>query len=423
MHRSADELITFFQSDLMLDFGFDDDYVIQSLGISMQELHRMKLGLPAPPRPSDAQEKPTKPFGSFEPPSIEQLIASMQIETTGREFVGRPSIPPDGGPAIAIVPEALLKRNASDWSFLDRENDDVSSVHPSVAASNCPSSRTSLVSSLLDNIGSLSSPNEPGVVSFPPADDCAPTSRMMLTARSADVDQMSNYDNVPMNGCDEISSVNEQELDQTLESIDREIQELLGSRTNSSDRSVTISTAFVHSDHSSMPSDNVSTPVIGAQQQNHILSSYAGHSPGTESSTELDSVLTNSSLTPEVHSGAAEHHAALPSPSTAVSNATNSAPPISWSDNNLFQPCQKTVDVTVIPIQHLPSTAKCPPPPVKPKPKKLVVSPSSKSQLSESALTPIPVMHLRTVPVAQFSNISSLSTVNRQMSTSSTDGC
>jgi len=420
MHQSSDELIMFFQCDLMLDFGFDDDYVIQSLVISMQELHRMKLDVPPLPRPGDAVEKPMKPFGCFEPPSVEQLIASMQVETANGEFVGRPIIPPDGGPVI--VPDVLLKRQASDWSFLARENDEVSSTHESAAATDCPSSRTSLVSSLLDNIGSFSAneTSEPGIVSFVAADH-AVCSRTTLTDRSPDSDQISNseYDNVPVSGNDEFFY--EQELEQTLESIEQEIQELLGMHADNDEYHETVSSAVSHSDHLYSRPSVTPLSVTDAQQQNHVDDSYACRSPQTESSVQSDDVFTRSSLTSELHSNVA-HRAAVPSPSTAIAGVTSSAPVVSWSDRNSYQPRLKDDDLVVIPIQHLPSAAPYRPP-VMPKPKNVAMPPSIESQSSPSVLTPIPVLHLRTVPIAQFTGISSLSATKRPVPTSSANGC
>jgi len=374
----------------MSDFGFDDDYVIQSLVISMQELHRMKLELPAAPRPGDAVEMPTKPFGSFDPPSVEQFIASMQPEAANGEFLGRPTIPADGGPVV--IPEALMKRHASDWSFLARENDEVSSYHPSIAATDCPSSRTSLVSSLLDNIASVStSSNEPGIVSFTEA-ECAVSSRTTLTDRSADAN--SEYDNVVPGGCDEFSSVYEQELEQTLESIEQEIQELLGIHGDSNKHSEAVNSAAVtHNGCLYSPSTSIA---VAQQQNHHLVDSYVCRSPRTESSTAVDAVR----------------------PSTAVAAATVSAPVTSRSNANFFWPSQQPDDV-VIPIQHLPLTAPCCPS-VKPQPKYTPMSPNAKPQSTASALTPIPVLHLRSVPIAQFSSITATS---NSVPSSFTNGC
>jgi len=406
MQQSADILITYFQSDLMLDFGYDDDYVIQSLVISMQELRRIRLDRPAPPRPGDAAEKPTKPFGCFEPPTVERLIASMYVESTSGDFIDRPSIPADGGPVV--VPDALLKRNTSDWSFLDRDNDDISSVHASVAATDCPSSRTSLVSSLLDNIGSPSTASEPGIVSFTAA-DCAMSIGTTLTNQSKDADQMSNseYDNVRPSGSGEFSSTYEQELEQTLESIEQEIQELLNMQDKHSE---TNSVDVKHSDKLFSPSVDVSASVNNAQQQNHLIDSYACRSPLTEPSATLDDILSSS----------VAQHVATSSPSIAVAGAVYSPPVVSWSESNAYQPRQKNdPDLVVIPIQHLPSAAPYRPP-IKPKPQNVTVSLNAKS--SASALTPIPVLHLRTVPIAQFSAMSSLSATKRPVPTSSANG-
>jgi len=407
MRQSGDELITFFQSDLMLDFGFDDDYVIQSLVLSMQELRRMKLDRPAPPRPGDAEEKPTKPFGCFEPPSVERLIASMHVETAGGEFMGRPSIPADGGPVI--VPEALLKRNASDWSFVGRDNDEVSSTHASVAGTDAPSSRTSLVSSMLDNIGNLP---EPVVVSFVAAES-ALRNGMMTTGPSTDPDQKSNseYDNVPRNGADELSSLYEQEVEQTLESIEQEIQELLGTHSEISSPEV-------------MHNGLLCSPAVIAptDAQNHVLGISDHHSAHIESSADLDSVpMMNRSLTSELHSSVPQQ-AAVSSPSMSAASVTYSPPPVlSWPDSNSLQNTDCS-DLVVIPIQHLPSAAPYRPP-IKPKPQNVPVSPYARSS-SASALTPIPVLHLRTVPMAQFSVMSrSLSATQRPLPTSSANGC
>lgn len=419
MRLSCDELITFFQSGLMLDFGIDDNYVIQSLSITMQELQRMKLEIPTAPRSSDPVEKPTKPFGCFEPPSVEQLIASMQGEVVdGSEFLGRPSIPPDGGPAI--VPDALLKRNASNWSFLGRENDEVSSSHASAVATDCPSSRTSLVSNLLDNIGSVSTTNEPGIVSFTTA-ECTVSSRTTLTGHSVEVDQISNseYDNVPANTGNEFSSVYEQELEQTLESIEQEIHELLGMHAESEKCNETVySTAMTQNDQLPLPSV-ITSPSVHTPQQNHISALPLSAPSVAESSAQLDSALVNISSTSHQRPPMAKHFS-LTSPSPPAAGGIRSAPVIPSSTSNSSQLRQLDTDLVVIPIEHLPSSAPYRPP-IKPKPTNIPLSPSSEQQSPTSVLTPIPVLHLRTVPISQFNSISSLSAAKRPVPTSSTN--
>ena len=99
----------FFQGDLVDDFGFTDDQVIDSAMVCESELKRARLDLPPPP--PDASEYPTRPFGLFVPPSVEQQIGRPILETPSELLRGRRavlhrdsrlsiSIPPDGGPVI-----------------------------------------------------------------------------------------------------------------------------------------------------------------------------------------------------------------------------------------------------------------------------------------------------------------------------------
>ena len=99
----------FFQGDLITDFGFTDDQVIDSAVSCGADLKRVHLDLPPPP--PDASEYPTRPFGLFVPPSVEQQIGRSILETPSELLSGRRpalrrdsrlsiSIPPDGGPVI-----------------------------------------------------------------------------------------------------------------------------------------------------------------------------------------------------------------------------------------------------------------------------------------------------------------------------------
>src|SRR6218665_1312737 len=109
---SMDELMDFFQGGLVNDFGYEDHRVIDSLQDVMDELRRVKLDLP--PKGDDALEKPTKPLGVFNPPTIEQLISNRNFEDVdvNPELDGRsnarPNIPADGGPVV--LPSPLAKR-------------------------------------------------------------------------------------------------------------------------------------------------------------------------------------------------------------------------------------------------------------------------------------------------------------------------
>jgi len=107
----TDELFGFFQGNLEKDFGFSDDQTIESLKLCMSELQRVNLDLPPPP--IDSSEFPSRPFGLFVPPSVEQIIGRRTLESETELLRGRRathlhmtghrmsiSIPPDGGPAF-----------------------------------------------------------------------------------------------------------------------------------------------------------------------------------------------------------------------------------------------------------------------------------------------------------------------------------
>lgn len=104
---SMDGLMGFFQGDLVGDFSFTDDQVIDSAVVCESELKRSRLDLPPPP--PDASEYPTRPFGLFVPASVEEQIGRPILETPSELLRGRKptlrrdsrlsiSIPPDGGP-------------------------------------------------------------------------------------------------------------------------------------------------------------------------------------------------------------------------------------------------------------------------------------------------------------------------------------
>lgn len=114
MRLNMEELFEFFQGSIAQDFGYDDDRVIESLQEAMEELKRTKLDIP--PGGDNPPEKPTRAFGIFEPPTIEDLINRMSVPAINSEEDyraqtlkrNRPSIPPDGGQVF--IPSPMMQR-------------------------------------------------------------------------------------------------------------------------------------------------------------------------------------------------------------------------------------------------------------------------------------------------------------------------
>ncbi|XP_068132169.1 USP6 N-terminal-like protein isoform X2 [Hyperolius riggenbachi] len=82
MKLTMEDLIEFLQESLGKNFGYEDDYVIEQLQISMTELKRSKLDLPPPGK---EEEFPKKPLGQIpsEPPMQMNHILNGQ-KSTGR---------------------------------------------------------------------------------------------------------------------------------------------------------------------------------------------------------------------------------------------------------------------------------------------------------------------------------------------------
>jgi len=144
----------FFQNVLEKDFGYSDGHVIESLRNCSDDLRRARLDLPSPP--PDDSELPSKPFGVFVPPTIEQIIGRQSMMVNGDAVVGGMIvIPADGGPVV--VPMQYLTAgnhrpsSVSSSSVLDHyetATDGLSSRRFSVRDGR--SSVTSLVDEFLD---------------------------------------------------------------------------------------------------------------------------------------------------------------------------------------------------------------------------------------------------------------------------------
>ncbi|XP_055549800.1 uncharacterized protein LOC129732700 isoform X2 [Wyeomyia smithii] len=80
--KDMDLIVQYIQTKLHIDFGYDDDFVIQSLEKCMEELR--KAGMELPPPPSEI-ELPKKPFGVFVEPTVEAKIGRRKQEFTKTE--------------------------------------------------------------------------------------------------------------------------------------------------------------------------------------------------------------------------------------------------------------------------------------------------------------------------------------------------
>ena len=147
-------LVKLLQVELERDFGYSESTVFEVLRATMEELQRAKLGVPPMSREARDAEYPTKPFGLFVPPSVEQLIGRRTLETevellSGRYTVLSPSAflgYPDRGPSLQHVHNRvsmLITANKLKLPSIDNSSDTL----PDESAS----SRSSLA---LDNMNS-----------------------------------------------------------------------------------------------------------------------------------------------------------------------------------------------------------------------------------------------------------------------------
>ncbi len=238
LKQSMEDLVEFFQSGLQKDFGFSDDHVVDVLQGTIDELKRLKLQLPAP---GETNELPTKPFGLFVPPSMEQMIMRRPVEPESELLQGkrgsilevRPSIPADGGPALVPFSHRLSHLSSGQESpTFDEEYETATDGFSSRASiPDYRSSRTSFVTMDTSDVASttptMSRPtqfyssfhtlNDMDLSSFPRSMDFADISHDREPIRkrnSLSSSQVSDYDNVNN------ASPYEQDLERTLESMD-----------------------------------------------------------------------------------------------------------------------------------------------------------------------------------------------------------
>ncbi|XP_008290142.1 USP6 N-terminal-like protein isoform X1 [Stegastes partitus] len=94
MKLSMEELVEFLQVTLSKDFFLEDDFVVEQLQASMQELRRAKLELPAPGK---EDEFPKKPLGQLPP----EVAAPVMNHVANGQSHTEPAEPPRGlSPAV-----------------------------------------------------------------------------------------------------------------------------------------------------------------------------------------------------------------------------------------------------------------------------------------------------------------------------------
>ncbi|XP_059622755.1 USP6 N-terminal-like protein [Phlebotomus argentipes] len=81
--RDMDLIIEFLQVKLHAEFGFDDDFVIRTLGQIMSDLRRVKMDLPPPP---PANERPKCAFGELVEAPLEKKIGRRRSVFTETEL-------------------------------------------------------------------------------------------------------------------------------------------------------------------------------------------------------------------------------------------------------------------------------------------------------------------------------------------------
>lgn len=183
-----EELLDFFQGSLVKDFGLDDDRVMELLHDVIEDLRRVKMDVP--PKGDEALENPTRPLGVFVPPTIEQLISTAEdgkdeIVTESDKRGGaqqqRPNIPADGGPVV--LPSPLAKRMSRIGSgrfspSVEDANDAVTDGASSHASAvEYQSSRTSMV----DSLSEAACFNASGSSEVPPTGEKTLPDRLVLT--------------------------------------------------------------------------------------------------------------------------------------------------------------------------------------------------------------------------------------------------
>lgn len=112
MKLSMEELVEFLQVSLSKNFYYEDDFVIEQLQLSMTELRRAKLELPAPGKD---EEFPKKPLGQLPPLMSESVVnhfVNGQSHAEPAEPAREPSPVPERQPETR--PPSRIRRDSLD---------------------------------------------------------------------------------------------------------------------------------------------------------------------------------------------------------------------------------------------------------------------------------------------------------------------
>lgn len=407
-----EELLEFFQGSLVADFGLEDDRVIELLRDVMDDLRRVKMDVP--PKGNDLLENPTKPLGVFVPPTFEQLLSSAMHsndddddkeedvkEMDRRGAAHRPNIPADGGPVVLPSPLAKRMSRISSGHF-SQSNDDVNNDANTDGASShaasepeYQSSRTSMADSLPD-AGCFNTSGSSEVVAAAAATSGGERSdRCQQPVRSIPEDAESGR-KMENDWCwSEFPEVVDYETILTNSRLQKpgDVERTLEDLANVEETGRTEKPSGLRAD----------TP---------LASPAVGSSMATLHNSGLDSV--SSSLVHSPNNAQLRNPVALPTP-TQLRELDDLLKELGLDAHNHVNPGERSLlppsgedEVIVIPIEHVPKDAMKAPRRDSSSRKPSLVSSSTTTTLpkfspaSSRVLTPIPVLHLRSVPVVHL---------------------
>ncbi|XP_063782934.1 USP6 N-terminal-like protein isoform X2 [Pseudophryne corroboree] len=119
MKLTMEDLIQFLQESLAKNFGYEDDFVIEQLQLSMTELKRAKLDLPPPGKDEEFPKKPLGQVPPEPPPVLMNHIMNGQKNTNKVPYQGKPEKVSSPNKAQQVSPtDEKRRRNSFEKSSL-----------------------------------------------------------------------------------------------------------------------------------------------------------------------------------------------------------------------------------------------------------------------------------------------------------------